>query len=257
MPPSLFIDTSVHFAAICPPFPEKLSAALSPAAARALSTPIVAPDPPEEPDSSSASPSPSSPTSPWSPTPATPSLSFGVALPTAFVAVHHAFRFHALTRPNALAAEHPDAGARATYAELDVASQHLAARLRARGVRPGACVGLLVRRGVPMLVGILAVLKAGGTYVPLDGGVATDAILAHVLGDAAPLVVLASRPFVGRPSALGYPSEDVICLEDAIEKARAVGGRPLVADMTEPDDAAYIIYTSGTHARTAAFALQC
>lgn len=237
MAPALLTELPLQVSVLHSPTAAKLASILSPTSAKLSSPPFtnfsfpakkVALFPPRTP----------------SPPPLLePSLTFGSVLPTAFVAIHHAFRYNAITQPHAIAAEHQ--GERITYAELDHASQHLAARLRAIGVKPGVTVCLLVKRSIGMVVGILAVLKTGGTYVPLDGGVATDGILGHVLTDAAPLVVLASAPFVGRPAQHGHRT--VICLEDAILEARSKTKRPSVVDRTEPEDVAYIIYTSGAY----------
>ena len=255
MAPALLTDLPLEVTIIRSPTATKLATVLSPITTKSLSSfgCSASGKPTLSPDSLQVSADVIPARSPSPPTLLEPSLSFGAALPTAFIAVHHAFRYHAITQPHTVAAEH--LGDRITYAELDVASQRLAARLRAMGVRPGVSVCLLVKRSIGMVVGILAVLKAGGTYVPLDGGVATDGILGHVLGDAKPLVVLASKPFVGRPAQHGHYT--VICLEDALRTTQATTqAAPIVSDMTEPDDVAYIIYTSGMCA-TNAFEYTC
>ena len=103
--------------------------------------------------------------------------------PAAFVPdplIHRAVARHAATTPHAIAAEHRDRTL--TYAQLDAYAEALAARLYAEGVRPGDHVGLFVRRSLPMLVGLLGILKAGAAYVPQDIGLAPPAQLAHVIG---------------------------------------------------------------------------
>jgi D-alanine--poly(phosphoribitol) ligase subunit 1 len=82
--------------------------------------------------------------------------------------IHHAFEHHAETQPYAVAAEH--LGETITYGELNRQANRLAARLARHGVRPGDNVALFVRRSIPMLVGLLATLKAGAAYVPQDVG---------------------------------------------------------------------------------------
>src|SRR5688572_26899603 len=78
-----------------------------------------------------------------------------VALPDTHV--HRPFERHAATQPDAVAAEHH--GQTITYAELDRQANRLAAVLAGYGVRAGDNVAVFVRRGIPMLVGILGVLK--------------------------------------------------------------------------------------------------
>src|SRR5690606_24264471 len=59
-------------------------------------------------------------------------------------------------------------GDRLSYGELESRSDEWARRLVARDVRPGDSVGICMERGVPLIAGILAILKAGCAYVPLD-----------------------------------------------------------------------------------------
>ncbi len=95
----------------------------------------------------------------------------------------------------ARAAERPDAEAlvcgerRLTYRELDEQANRLAAHLREQGVPAGARVALCLPRGVEMIVAMLAVLKAGAIYVPLDPEYPSERLL-HILQDATPQLVL-------------------------------------------------------------------
>jgi amino acid adenylation domain-containing protein len=95
----------------------------------------------------------------------------------------------------ARAAERPEAEAlvcgelRLSYRELDARASRLATHLRARGVAPAARVALCVPRGAEMVVAMLAVLKAGAVYVPLDPEYPRDRLL-HILQDATPQLVL-------------------------------------------------------------------
>lgn len=68
--------------------------------------------------------------------------------------------------PNAIAVT--DGETQITYQELDLQSNRVANYLRSVGVKPGVFVGIMTHRGPLMFVGILGILKAGGTYVPLD-----------------------------------------------------------------------------------------
>ena len=74
-----------------------------------------------------------------------------------------------------------------TYAELNGRANQLAWHLRELGVRPETCVGICVERGLEMVVGLLAILKAGGTYVPLDPRHPVGR-LRYMLEDSAPVI---------------------------------------------------------------------
>ncbi|KAH7107851.1 acetyl-CoA synthetase-like protein [Auriculariales sp. MPI-PUGE-AT-0066] len=165
---------------------------------------------------------------------------FGQTAPLPYAAIHHAFEHHVKQRPDAVAVEHLDECL--SYAELDRAANRLAHRLRADGVVPGTRVCLLVQRSVAMVVGIIATLKAGAAYVPLDGGIVTESTLNHVLADSAAVLTLATTAFVPR-----VQSRKHICLEDAIAHdltAESDGSKP--PDLSSPRDGVYVIYTSGT-----------
>jgi non-ribosomal peptide synthetase component F len=112
----------------------------------------------------------------------------GPTVPVPDPLVHCAVERQAAAAPHAVAAEHQ--GATITYGELDRHADALAARLVRAGVRTGDHVGLFSRRSIPMLVGLLGILKAGAAYVPQDIGLAPPAQLAHVVRTARTRVVL-------------------------------------------------------------------
>jgi len=80
--------------------------------------------------------------------------------------LHHLIEAQARRTPDAEALAFE--GERLTYRELERRANALAARLRELGAGPDARVGLCVGRSLEMVVGILAVLKAGAAYVPMD-----------------------------------------------------------------------------------------
>ncbi|WP_063789068.1 amino acid adenylation domain-containing protein [Streptomyces sp. NRRL F-5755] len=135
-----------------------------------------------------------------------------------------------------------------TYGELNARANRLARVLAGRGAGPGTLVGLLLPRSVEMTVSILAVLKSGAAYLPLDPDYPADRI-AYMVGDAAPVCVLAA------PGAAGALRDGGT---EAIELDGGVGDDALPAtDLTDADrtrpltcrDAAYVIYTSGSTGR--------
>ncbi|MBX8507790.1 condensation domain-containing protein, partial [Pseudomonas lijiangensis] len=88
------------------------------------------------------------------------------------------------------------------YAELNQRANRLAHHLRSQGVVPDSRVAICVERGVEMVVGLLAILKAGGGYVPLDPAYPAERI-AYMLEDSAPAAVLAQSTTLDLVSAAG------------------------------------------------------
>ena len=125
-----------------------------------------------------------------------------------------------------------------TYRELDEASNRLAQLLAGRGVGPGQRVALLLSRSAEAIVAILAVLKTGAAYVPIDPAVPA-ARMQFVVDDAAPIAAITTT---GLRSRLDGCDLAVIDVGDP-----AVEGQPDTAlPGPGPDDVAYLIYTSGT-----------
>ena len=126
-----------------------------------------------------------------------------------------------------------------TYGELDEASNRLAHLLIARGVGLGERVALLVERSVEAIIAMLAVLKTGAAYVPIDPA-HPDARIGFVLADAAPMVALTTAGLAHRLA--GHDGLVVIDVDDpAIDSQPGTG-----LAVPSPDDVAYLIYTSGT-----------
>ncbi len=128
-----------------------------------------------------------------------------------------------------------------TYRDVDEASNRLAHLLVDRGVGPGARVALLVERSAQAIIAILAVLKTGAAYVPLDAA-QPPARIGSVLEDAAPVAVVTSTALRGRLDGHDLAMVDVSEIEAAVNAGYpATGLRGPFAD-----DIAYFIYTSGT-----------
>ncbi|MGA4254943.1 amino acid adenylation domain-containing protein, partial [Ralstonia nicotianae] len=143
--------------------------------------------------------------------------------------------------PDAIAVEHGTS--KLSYRELDRQANRLAHRLIAQGVAPDARVGLCVERGLPMVIGVLGILKAGGSYVPLDPSYPRDR-LAYMLEDSAPVAVVAQS---GTRDRLGDRPVAVVDLDDGGWQAEP-SHRPEVAGLSS-HHAAYVIYTSGSTGR--------
>jgi amino acid adenylation domain-containing protein len=147
------------------------------------------------------------------------------------------FSRQARQQPTALAVSDPQRSLR--YDELDQASSALATRLRAQGVKPNVLVGVCVTPSVDLVVALLAVLKSGGAYVPMDPAYPAER-LAFMAGDAGLRLVVTER----RHAALfATTSVRPLCVDDTDATTPAT---PIPAVAATLDDPAYLIYTSGS-----------
>ncbi|WP_231974826.1 non-ribosomal peptide synthetase, partial [Mycobacterium sp. E1747] len=129
-------------------------------------------------------------------------------------------------------------GVSVSYRELDAASNRLARYLVSRGVGPGRTVGLLFSRSAEAIAAMLAVLKTGAAYVPIDAG-SPDSRIGFLLGDAAPVAVLTTAESAGR---LGAHGVEVVDVADRRIDGLSDAGLPY----PDAEGMAYVIYTSGT-----------
>ncbi|MFF2810182.1 amino acid adenylation domain-containing protein [Streptomyces sp. NPDC058000] len=132
-----------------------------------------------------------------------------------------------------------------SYGELNARANRLAHHLIGRGVGPERIVALALPRSVDLVVAILAVLKTGAAYLPVDPDYPADRI-AHMLDDARPALVLTSDRAAGRLPRTGAPVSLVADLVSGTDHD------PSDADRTTgllPDHPAYVVYTSGSTGR--------
>ncbi|NIE84497.1 MULTISPECIES: non-ribosomal peptide synthetase, partial [unclassified Burkholderia] len=153
-------------------------------------------------------------------------------------AVHELFEQQARLTPDAVAVVHE--GGRLGYAELDAHANRLAHRLIEFGVHPGQRVAICVERGAATVAGILAILKAGAAYVPIDPDQPAER-LAYLLDNCAPAAIVAEAATQARVAASPAPCL-LLSLESGAGHAPAMP--PVVA--RRADAAAYVIYTSGS-----------
>ncbi|MFD3590996.1 amino acid adenylation domain-containing protein, partial [Streptomyces sp. NPDC058683] len=127
-----------------------------------------------------------------------------------------------------------------TYGELDDRASRLAGVLVERGVGLESVVGVMLERSVELVVALLAVLKAGGAYLPLDPSYPAERV-EFMLADAGPVCVVTSGALAPEaPSGVGVP---VVCVDDpAVAGAAKWRG----SRSGGPGNAAYVIYTSGS-----------
>jgi amino acid adenylation domain-containing protein len=131
-----------------------------------------------------------------------------------------------------------------TYEALNQAANRVAHALSASQEIDGARVALLLDHDAPMLAGILGVLKAGGTYVPLDPTHPSDRLF-HIVADSMTTAVLTSRKNVPLASELARQSVEICELDAIVSGATA----PEYRSVASPDHLAYILYTSGSTGR--------
>jgi amino acid adenylation domain-containing protein len=129
-----------------------------------------------------------------------------------------------------------------TFAELNVRANRLAAELRVHGAGPDRLVGVCVERSVDMVVALLAVVKAGAAYLPLDPQLPVER-LRFMLEDSAALLVVTQEDL--RESLPAFTGT-VISLDDRMWESSAQNN-PAVA--VQPEHLAYVIYTSGSTGR--------
>ncbi|MCP4660718.1 MAG: amino acid adenylation domain-containing protein, partial [bacterium] len=138
---------------------------------------------------------------------------------------------------------------RLSYAELERRANRLAHDLRSLGVGPEVAVGLCAERTPELVVGILAILKAGGFYVPLDPGYPKERI-AFMLEDGGVRVLLTQERLL---AVLPEHRARVICL-DADHRGIAEPGA--VTPAATAGNLAYAIYTSGSTGRPKGVAIE-
>ena len=129
------------------------------------------------------------------------------------------------------------------YEELNNRANQLAHHLRAIGVGPEVRVGICVERSIDMILGLIAILKAGGVYLPLDPDYPEER-LEFMLKDAAVEVLLTQHHLLMGLPAYAAASE-VICI-DSDWGAISNESSENLAPRAMADNTAYVIYTSGS-----------
>ncbi|KAG0362902.1 hypothetical protein BGZ54_008442, partial [Gamsiella multidivaricata] len=160
-------------------------------------------------------------------------------LPQGHYTIHQLFEEQVERTPEAIAFVQEDQAL--TYADLNARSNKLAHRLLELGVRPDTCVGLCVSRSTEMAVSILAIMKAGGAYIPLDPSYPSER-LRNILADAAPSIMVVDK--TGR-AALDDSTLRSMTVLNSNESLAYQTTNPQVHGLTSRH-LAYVIYTSGS-----------
>jgi amino acid adenylation domain-containing protein/non-ribosomal peptide synthase protein (TIGR01720 family) len=153
--------------------------------------------------------------------------------------VHHLIARRAVEAPEAVAVACD--GRRLTFRELALHSDRLEAHLRALSVGPDVLVALFLERSVDLIVALLAVLKAGGAYLPLEVSHPRDRVAALLADSRAPLVLTRTQLLPNLPES----SSRSVCLDDL----RELPAGELPAWQSASENLAYVLYTSGSTGR--------
>jgi amino acid adenylation domain-containing protein len=142
-------------------------------------------------------------------------------------------------------ARDPDATAlvagatRVSYAELDRRSNGLAWLLRGAGVSTDEPVAVAIERGPDLIIALLAVLKAGGAYLPIEAGIPATRVTAMIVAAGVKLALATAKTAADLPELAGV---DVV-LADAKDHAAKSAPPP---DLSHPLSLAYVSFTSGS-----------
>jgi amino acid adenylation domain-containing protein len=159
--------------------------------------------------------------------------------------LHELFERSAAAAPGATALVMGDGGGELTYGELNARANRLARFLAALGAAPEVPVAICLDRSADTIVALLAALKAGGIYVPLDPAYPPER-LEYMLADSGARVLVSRADLAFRPA--GGPDLRLALLDADRER---IAARP-AADLgipLDPANLAYIIYTSGSTGR--------
>uniref|UniRef100_UPI004053EC43 amino acid adenylation domain-containing protein n=1 Tax=Shewanella sp. TaxID=50422 RepID=UPI004053EC43 len=154
-------------------------------------------------------------------------------------AIHHLFELHAAQTPKSIALSF--SGVQITYQQVNEQANQLAHYLAANfGIESGKLVGVYLERSIEAIVAILAVLKTGAAYVPLELKLPQQRV-AYIIDEAQPTVVLTQTHLQQMFSLLNVPT---ICLDELAQHSQlAVSNLNIKIGSSQP---AYVIYTSGS-----------
>ena len=172
--------------------------------------------------------------------------------------VHQLFEAQAKRVPRAVAVE--CAGKQWTYGELNGRANQLARFLRKRGVGPEKLAGVCLERSLDMVIALMAILKSGGAYLPLDPKYPRERI-AFMLEDAQASVLVTQSQFAGKNelSLIDRRSRkagcEVVCLDNERKEIGKESSRN-VSSSVRSRNLAYVIYTSGSTGRPKGVAIE-
>jgi amino acid adenylation domain-containing protein len=172
-----------------------------------------------------------------------------------YVALHTLFEDQVSKTPNHLALVFEDQ--RLTYAELDARANQLGRQLIQMGVAPGSLVAIALPRSLDLIVAVLAILKTGAGYVPLDPEYPINR-LHYMIADSSATVMLSTSAVTARLDeqaaevgfALQWPKLLCLDLPSVVRELTLLDSQQIMGSellgIESPEHLAYIIYTSGS-----------
>ncbi|WP_444995198.1 amino acid adenylation domain-containing protein [Aliikangiella sp. IMCC44359] len=161
--------------------------------------------------------------------------------------IHKAFEKQAKKHPGQIAATH--LGNAITYAELNRQSSDLALLLLELGVSKGDNVALFLQRSIPMLVGMIAILKAGACYVPQDVNISPENQLKHIIDIAQIDIILTLANFKNEISVLNNKKSiaiDEFMTNSLLHQNSNYHNTFNLEQTSSPNDNCFLLFTSGT-----------
>jgi non-ribosomal peptide synthetase component F len=152
------------------------------------------------------------------------------------ICIHQLFEAQVEQTPDAVAVSYENESL--TYRELNQRANQIAQYLQQCGVKPEVLVGIYLERSLNLIVGLLAILKAGGTYLPLDPAYPPER-LAFMLADSQTSLLLTQQSLLNQ---LPDHNCQIICLDQL--QIPQLSSPPV--NNTTPQHLAYILYTSGS-----------
>lgn len=157
--------------------------------------------------------------------------------------VHQIFEDQARQNPRLQAIKAPDRNL--DYGELDQLSSDVAYHLLGMNVRPGTIIPICIEKSSTMVIVLMAILKAGAAYVPLDPSYPSFRIK-YILGEVKADLVLTSKTTINRFDDISDVT--VVSVDEILSQYQRSGDGPLALTLptVSPSDIAYVIFTSGS-----------
>ena len=157
--------------------------------------------------------------------------------------IHHAFEDQVRANPTGIAVRHLDQ--EITYKALNDQANLIALELIKNGVKRGDNVGIFLKRSIPMVAGILGILKAGACYVPQDVVISTDEYMKYIIEQANINVVLTLAQY--RDLVPDFSNGKCIEIDAFFTENEGNINPVLIPNVeTAANDLCYMIFTSGT-----------